>query len=141
MTTNELTNKANIERIVIKNVDTVIILAGSPVFFKGNATNPGLDVVNAPSGIISMFAGIADSDIAVGALGNAIIRGHCRAVRVPAVSTGSFGDNFIPTSGSAGVYSCATGTATALTPRLILLATLIAGAAENSRAVMQLVRR
>ena len=141
MTTNELTDKANIERIVIKNVDTVAILAGSPVFFKGNATSPGLDVVSGPSGIISMFAGIADSEVAVGALGNAIIRGHCRAVRVPAVATGVFGDNFIPTAGSAGIYSCAAGTATALTPRLILLSTLIAGAVENSRAKMQLVRR
>lgn len=141
MNQKQVGNKADNQKIVIRNVDTVTVLAGAPVFYKVNATSPGRDVVNGPSGIISMFAGIATADIPVNGFGYAISEGYVPAFRVPAAATGTAGDNFIPTAGSAGVYSSAAGAATALTPRLLILNTLIAGAAENARAVGILSRR
>jgi len=132
-------NKADNRTIVVRNSDTTAVLAGEPLFFKVNATAPGRDCVRGPAGIISLFAGIATSDIPVGGFGYAVKEGLC-TFRVPAAATGTAGDNFIPTAGSAGVYSCAAGTATALTPRLLILNTLVSGATENARAVGWLTR-
>ena len=131
------------ERVLeaIRNADTVAILAGSPVFLKLTPTvAPGADVVAGPNGNVGMFFGIATGDIAIGDYGYAITSGYT-TVRAPAASTGNAGDSFLPTVGSAGVYSCAAGTATALTARILLTTALIADSAESNRAKVFLARR
>lgn len=111
------------------NKDTVVILAGTPVFMKGGTNK---EIITGVAANAAAFVGIASEDIAINASGPVIVRGFANA-RFPAVTTGSLWASVIPTVGSAGVYSFVAGAATALTAHIILSEALIAGSVEDNR--------
>lgn len=78
-------NKKDIAAVVIKNGDTIGIRSGGPVFQKMNATDDGLAVVsgnNLAAAAEQGFFGIAISDIAAGAFGEAQVYGYFDYARV-----------------------------------------------------------
>lgn len=72
-------NKRDIAAVVIKNADTLTVLAGSPVFLNGNGTRDGLDVVSAnnlSAAKQGMFFGIAFNQVLAGEFGEACVFGY-----------------------------------------------------------------
>ncbi len=125
----------------VYNADTVTIPMGAPCCFLIGSSANGASVVAGPQGLAGTYAGIAQQEILPGKVGSIIIEGFFDKIRVPAATTGTVGVTcLLPTIASAGVYSSAAGTPTALTPYIILLKTLATDSAESARAV-RVIRR
>lgn len=122
-------NKRDIAGVVIKNADTIAILAGAPVFLAGNATDDGLAVVSAnnlSAAKQGLFFGIALTAVAVGAFGESCAFGYFDSARLRittrAASTdvwasfaaGGIGDNLLPGTGT-GVIAASVSADQALT--------------------------
>ena len=127
---------------IVLNADTVVIPKGSAVYLKIGATGDGVLVVAAPQGLASNanFYGIAMEAIAVGGIGRVLLYGYFSQGLVTAAATGSAGATLLPTGASAGVYGMAPGTATALTPHIILVRDLATAGSESARAYIFLRR-
>lgn len=108
-------NKKDIVGTVVKNADTITIKAGGPVFLKASGTDDGLGVVSANNLAAAnqgMFFGLALTDVAVGAFGeaqafgfmaSAVLRVATRAASTDVWASfpaGAVGDNLLPATGT-----------------------------------------
>lgn len=84
-------NKRDIVAVVVKNSDTnsLTVKQGSPVILKASGTDDGLAIVSATNVALAnlgMFFGIALTDIALNAFGEAQVFGYYDSVRVRVAS-------------------------------------------------------